>query len=265
MAKLVVVGVVAVACSGAGSTAPTVTEGVLGVGLLPSAENPSSSDGAAVKVGPVDSVDIPVTGPQTVPATAPAVSGPVTGSGVPGIDDDEVLCSAWARYVGSTQTLSVAANFGQLPPFELARLEVLAAPVVRAAVDDLERTLPASLDAERAAFVDGVVGPLRRRAASAEAFLIDSGVDRAQLMAIAETWLAALRDRDPDEPVPSVAPLDPTVEALVDEAALRFEAAVTAFGADPSLDTTAVATPGTDTLLADRCPDLTSLGVGDDI
>jgi hypothetical protein len=257
-----VVGLLA-GCSSDTAATPR-TEGVAEIGSLP-APGPAIDDGAVVTTttvaagatDPVDTADLPGVTTTVVEQTV--------DSGVPGLDDESAMCAAWARFAGSTQLLAIASSFGELEPEELARIEVVAASVIRSAVADLDRLLPASVDDEHPAFIDRVVGPAARRATRAESYLTEAGADGPALQVIAAAWLETLRTHDPDEAVPDLPDLAPLVSASVDAAAVRFAADVTPFGQDPSLDTSAVSTPGIVALLADRCPDLTAYGVGDDI
>ena len=62
-----------------------------------------------------------------------------------------------------------------------------------------------------------------------------------------------------------IAPLPSELEDLVAAASAAIDAALTPFAADPSLDVSAVQSPLTDEYLATHCPDLASIGVGDQV
>lgn len=253
----------AAGCAGEAAS-PLRTEGVADVGPLP-APGPAVEGGVVVTTTTIDPVTTDPADTADLPGATTTVAAQPADSGVPGLDDESAMCAAWARFAGSTQLLAVAASFGDLASEALARIEVTAAPVIRSAVVDLDRLLPSELDDEHSMFIDQVVGPAARRATRAETYLTDAGADPAALDAIATAWLATLRTHDPDSAVPALPELAPLVSTAVDAAAVRFAADVTRFGQDPSLDTSEVATPRTVALLAERCPDLTAYGVGDDI
>lgn len=186
-------------------------------------------------------------------------------TGAPGIDDADAFCAAWARYSATPQLLIIAANFGPLDPVALARLEVFAAPSVVEAVAQMRATFPADLAVERDAYLGRVVAPVLGRAERATAALVEAGAGDADRRALVEAWLEALRVRDPAEPVPAVAPVDPRLESIVVAAAVAFEATVTPLIDDPSMIPADVSTPLVDAYLRATCPDLSALGIGDDI
>lgn len=262
------VAVAAVMVLAAGCSSDTVatprTEGVAEIGSLP-APGPAIADGAVVTTTTVEPGATDPADTADLPEATTTVVEQTVDSGVPGLDDESAMCAAWARFAGSTQLLAIASSFGELEPEALARIEVVAAPVIRSAVADLDRLLPATVDDEHPTFIDQVVGPAARRATRAESYLTDAGADPAALQAIATAWLETLRTHDPDAAVPDLPLLAPLVSASVDAAAEQFAADVTPFGQDPSLDTSAVSTPRIVALLTDRCPDLTAYGVGDEI
>lgn len=256
--------VLAAAGCGNGSSATARTEGVADVGPLP-APGPAVEDGAVVTSTTIDPVSTDPAETADLPEASTSIAPDTVDSGVPGVDDAQAMCAAWARFAGSTQLLAIASNFGDLDPVALARLEVVAAPVIRSSVADLDRLLPAEVADEHVAFIDQVLGPAGRRATRAEAYLTDAGAEGVALITIATAWLDALRTHDPESAVPDLPALDPVMSGEVDAAAARFAAEVTRFSDDPSLDTSAVATPATNALLAEQCPDLTAFGVGDAI
>ncbi|MEK7424047.1 MAG: hypothetical protein AAB131_09435 [Actinomycetota bacterium] len=184
---------------------------------------------------------------------------------MPGLDDGDPLCSAWSRYAASTQVVTVAANFGGLTELELARIELIAAPALLRAVADLAASFPSALGAERGVVFDDLVGPFERRADKAVARLTAVGIDETGIEALVDRWLAALRDRDPEQPVPVLDLADRQLAMSVERAATGYVGDVTTWTRDPSLDVGSVEVPLTVALLADRCPDLSTVGVGDAI
>jgi hypothetical protein len=254
---------VVAACS-SDTSAPPRTEGVAEIGSLP-APGPAIDDGSVVVTTTIDPGITDPVDTADLPELTTTVVAQTVDSGVPGVDDTSAMCSAWARFASTTQLLAVASSFGDLDPADLARIEVVAAPVVRSAVSDLDRLLPTEVADEHQTFIDLVVGPAGRRATRAESYLTDAGADAAMLDALASAWLETLRTHDPDQAVPDVPELEPLADAAVNAAADQFATDVTPFGLDPSLDTSAVSTPRTTALLAESCPDLTAFGVGDDI
>lgn len=202
----------------------------------------------------------------TIPsAETPTTAPPSEPTGAPGIDDDDAFCSAWARAIGIPQILTIAANFGGLDPLGMARLEVVAAAAVTSAVASLDETLPPELEAEREVWFTRVLGPSQSRAERAVALLTAAGASPGDLSRLESVWLEALRSRDPTSPVPEVAALDAALEAIVDDAALQFDAQVTSWLADPALIVDDSIAPAITAYTREHCPDLSALGIGDDI
>lgn len=258
------------------STARPVSHrpGVLGIvlaalGLLagcdPAAGSTADSKAAASTVASTESAAASTT--STAPATSepPISTLPPEPTGVPGIDDVDEFCAAWARYSGSLQIVSIAVAFGGMSSEEIARFEAFAAPTVVDAVATIGAEWPAELDTERTTVLDDVLGPYQRRAERVLQALRDAGATDADLQALTAAWLDALRTRDNNSPSPTLPAVSPELAAIVDTAAAAFDAAVTPFADDPSLRTVDADTPLTDQLLARRCPDLASIGVGDAI
>jgi len=186
---------------------------------------------------------------------------------VPGLDDPEPLCEAWSQLVGTRQVLTLAANFGDLTATELARLEVIAAPLVQRATLEFAGALldvddPAVVS-ERDTVLDDLVGPLDRRAARAVAALASVGAGRDEGILFAQVWLDGLGRFASDDVVPTLADLGPEFGPMVDAAVAVFVDDAPAWIDDITLDVSAVDAPATRALLADRCPDLSALGVGD--
>lgn len=245
----------------------------------------SSPDGGEVDVGRlprVTSATTPTTpATETTSAAEPsATSAPsdtadtssAPASGVPGVDDTEPLCEAWSQLLGTRQVLTLAANFAEPTDAELARLEVIAAPLVQRATLEFAGALldeaaaddeSGDLAAERDTVLTDLVGPLDRRAAAAVAALADAGAGRDEGILLAQVWLDGLRAFGADDVEPALADLGPDLGAIVDEAAAAFADDVPRWTDDPTLDTSTVDTPATLALLGERCPDLSAIGVGD--
>ena len=218
----------------AGDTAPA--------GSSTSTRAPTTSTGAAG-----------VTATETLP-TVPAV-------GVPGLDSDDLVCRSWSRFGGSFQVVAVAASFGGGDPVDTAALEIVAAPVVVDAYDELLANWPEELETERELVADRFLGPFARRATTARGILVAAGADEAMLDVIREAWLAALAARNPEQPDLAV-DLPDDVWPVVDAAAVELGATLVPVPADPSL-VTDVEVPLTEQFLAEHCPDRGTLGGGD--
>ena len=228
----------------------------------PTTSAPGGSDGSDPS-GPSDTPD-PADAPDSSESTVPA-------SGVPGVDDAEPLCEAWSQLLGTRQVLTLAANFAEPTATELARLEVIAAPLVQRATLAFAGALldagaadeGSALAAEFDTVLTDLVGPLDRRAAAAVDALTDAGAGRDVGILFAQVWLDGLRAFGPDDVEPVLADLGPELGPLVDGAAVVFADAVRPWTDDPALDTSRVDAPATFALLGERCPDLSAIGVGD--
>jgi hypothetical protein len=229
-------------CSGGDDAAPA-----------PTASPTSGGASVDATTGPASS-EVPATAAttSTAPATIPEV-------GIPGLDSDEAVCSAWSRFAGSFQVVAVAASFGD----GAAALEVVAAPTVVRAFDDLLAAWPDELASEREVVEDEFLGPFAARARVARSALVDAGADDVTIERIESAWLDALAQRRPDSP-DLVVDLDEDVWALVDVAAADLEAALPPVPADPSLVTDAEV-PLTEAYLAATCPDQGTLAGQDPI
>lgn len=201
---------------------------------------------------------------STAPASGPSDDGPdpLPDVGVPGLDDEEVLCRSWSRIAGSFQAVAVAWAFGEdeRSPY---RLETAAAHVVVTARDEMVAAWPDDLADERDAVTDGYLGPFVRRAERALAALDAAGVGVAELDALDEAWITALSQRAPDEPVLDVV-LAEDLDELVAAAADEFAVDVPPVPQDPSL-VTEVAIPRTEAFVAERCPDRGTLAGSDPV
>ncbi len=187
-------------------------------------------------------------------STAPpptAVSVPETG--VPGLDDDDAFCAAWARFGGSFQVVAVHAAFGDGTAESTARYELIAAPTVVEAYEAMRATWPDELASEFDVAIDRRFGPLAARIGSGLTVLSDAGLDDAAAAELRDAWLAALATRDAlaaDLPVE----LSEATSVLVDGAVGDYLAVVGPWADDTTL-VTDVATPLTDEYLATACPD----------
>ena len=130
-------------------------------------------------------------------------------------------------------------------------------------VEGIGANWPNDLLGERSQVLSNLVGPFGRRAQRALSMLLDAGATELELQQFRQLWTDALHARLPDEPVITLAPLSSELEDLVRTAAGRFDAALTPFAIDPSLNVSSVPSPRTDAYLAEHCPDLASSGVGD--
>ncbi len=212
---------------------------------------------------PVDGSSAATARSDAAPITPPVVESlpAVAETGVPGIDSDDAFCRAWSEYAGSFAALAFA--WEVRPPAEAARLEVAAAPALRAAVADLAEALPDELEAQREAFTVDFPAPMLRRSSRAITLLGEAGADDAAIAALGEAWIDELADEGFDSPTLDVdAP--PAPEALA-AAAADFAAAVPSIREDPSLDTTAIDISEALDHLSANCPDQGTLAGDDDV
>jgi hypothetical protein len=145
------------------------------------------------------------------------------------------------------------ASIEAVDPLVGARLEVVAAGAVVAAVRSLDDAFPDEVADEREVFVDDVIGPFARRAARAADELRSVGVGEADIELLGEAWLAALVASDATDPGITVA-VPAELDTAVAAATAAFAADVPPIAGDPSLVTRAEA-PATLGYLAERCPD----------
>jgi hypothetical protein len=198
------------------------------------------------------------TSPPPIPTAPPDVvitAGPtfetVPETGVPGLDSSDRFCSAWSEFGGSWQVIVQSAFEGD--PRAVARLEVIAAPLVTQAYDELFEVWPAELESERDVVADAYFGAFERRSADALAALEASGAGPDELGRLAAAWRSGLESFDPNAGAIDV-DVDDGLESLVDSAAEQFTGVRPALVDDPSMVITA-ATPATDQFLATACPD----------
>jgi len=209
----------------------------------PRSDQPEVTASASGSAEPAPSSDVPATSFGVVP---------VPETGVPGLDSDDSFCAAWSRFGGSWQVIQVAANFAP-DPSVVPEMEIVAAPVVVAAYDQMFDVWPAELETERDVVADGYFGPLRRRAEAAIEALERVGASGEQIADLGDAWVAALAERRPDDP--TVTPqLDDELSSLVDAAAAELLAERVEFIDDPSMRIS-VETPLTDVHLVTACPD----------
>ena len=180
-----------------------------------------------------------------------------------GLDDADPFCSDWAVYSGTLQAVGVAGAFGDVGSADIAGLEVVAAASVTDAIDGIGSRWPSELTAERAVVLDDLLGAFGRRAEKALAALRNAGASDADIEQLRSAWDAALRSRDPEQPVIDVPSQSAALATIVASAATAFDAAATPFADDPSLQVDTVQAPLTDHYRAAHCPDLASSGAGD--
>ena len=249
---------------------PATRLGVLGVlGILVAASMACSSGGGetttpdvlgtTASAAAVTSVADAPAG-ATSPSTSPLPVTTATESGVPGLDSDDDFCRGWSRFAASFQALALA-SVSSTDPVDAIRLEVIAAGALLAAVASLDSAYPDALIAERSEFVDGLLGPLTRRAERARDELLAAGLSEADVDDLGTEWLDALAAAGTDDPDLTVAVRDdlrPAVEAATAELAADVPLIVD----DPSLVTDAAAE---DTLayISANCPDQGTLGGND--
>lgn len=250
--------VLALAACSSGSTTTSST-----VGAPTTAEvTPSSTAAAATTALPASTATSP---PQPIGADPTStITAPPSPTGVPGIDVADAFCAAWARYGATVQIIAVAVNYGGLSSADSAVLELESSPTITGAASEIEQRWPAELASEKATALDKYIGPFARRAAKAGDALIGAEASTADVDTIDATWQAMLAGHDPDVPTVDIQ-LPADVMAKVDAGATAFDAAVNPWGADPSLTADLNAIPLTKQYLAQHCPDLASIGLGDDV
>ncbi len=248
---VVVAALGAAACSGDGDAS---REATVATSVAPTSE---SASGPARTTDPTSDSTLTSTVVVSSLAEPTATIATVPEQGLPGIDSSDPFCRAWSEFAGSFQALTFASVVGS-DPFAAARLEVVAAAVVVAAVQSLDEEFPDSIADEREPFVADVVGPFGRRAARATQELRAAGLTPDDVATLGDAWLVALVETGVDDPDIVVAVPD-DLTAAVDEATTAFAANVPSIAADPSLVTDAE-TAATFDYLAQRCPDQGTLG-----
>lgn len=259
-----------VACSDGDVSSRSPDGGSVDVGPLPRPDDTdpgatTPSGAAADTTAEPGTTEVTATTEVTTDTTPPTV--PV--SGVPGVDDSGALCESWSRLAGTRQVLTLAANFGELGAAGIARLEVIAAPLVAAAAEQLDAALTevglevAAVADEHDLVMDDLLGRVVRRAEGAQAALDELDPPDGTAELLAQVWLDGLRKLGPDDVQPPLADLGPEIGPLVEQAAAVFADDAPRWNEDPDLDVADVSIPATTALLASRCPDLTIIGVGD--
>jgi hypothetical protein len=244
-------------------TSPTTSEPL----FTPAGEGPDDDAPTTLDVEqPTDATDepaeaVPTAAADTAPADEITTLPTIPDTGVPGIDSTDVFCRSWSEFGGTFQGLAI--SWGQGDPPDAALNEVAASSAVLVAVDELDASLPAELETERADLM-ALVEPLARRAEAARDELLDAGVSPEGVLALGDAWIATLVEVGIDDPAIVV-----TLPAGVDAA--QVEAAATAFAdgrqslvEDPSMITD-VATPQTEQYLVANCPDQGTLLGNDDV
>lgn len=229
---------------------------------VPADTSPATVAGSAssppIGVAP-SSTSAPVTTPPSEPAPtastdAPAASvEPVLETGVPGLDAADEFCAAWSRFGGSFQVVAVHAAFGEGSAESTARYELMAAPTVVEAYEEMALHWPAELAEEFEAAHQRRFGPLAARLDAAYQALVDVGLGGDGAAAMRTAWIDALAERDPLAADVAVE-LSPELADIVESAVAGHLAAVGSWADDESL-VTDVATPSTDAYLSTECPD----------
>jgi hypothetical protein len=258
-----VVMVVAIGCSGDDDASDdAVDDGSAVPSTAPEANGPddaSASGGSGPDTATDDVVSSMLDGSTSSPSSAPLETLPPIG--VPGLDSDDLFCRSWSRFGGSFQVVAVAAAFAPGEPVDVYALEVVAAPVVDAAFDELLANWPAELESERDDVAERFLGPYARRAELALERFVAAGATDEQVETVQAAWLDALARRDPDE-VDVTVDLPDGVWAVVDVAAADLDGRIEPIPTDPSL-VTDVEVPLTEAYIATNCPDRGTLGGGD--
>jgi hypothetical protein len=198
------------------------------------------------------------TSPST--SVSPALVTTAPGSDVPGLDSDDDFCRGWSRFAASFQALALA-SVSSTDPVDAIRLEVIASGALLAAVASLDSAYPDALVAERSEFVEGLLGPLTRRAERARDELSAAGLSEADVDELGTEWLDALATAGTDDPDLTVAVRN-ELRPAVDAATAELAADVPLIVDDPSLVTDAAA-PDTLAYISANCPDQGTLGGND--
>jgi len=228
------------ACSDDEEAAPAGTDRPVSVSM--SSVSPTSSTTTPAPIA---------TAPPDVLITAGPTFDTVPETGVPGLDSSDRFCAAWSEFGGSWQVIVQSAFEGDAAA--VARLEVIAAPLVTQAYDELFEVWPGDLETERGVVADAYFGAFLRRSADALASLEAAGAAADDLDRLAAGWRAGLESYDPNVGGIEVA-VEDGLEPLVAAAADAFTDTRLPLVDDPAMVITA-ATPLTDQFLATACPD----------
>lgn len=193
-------------------------------------------------------------------SAAPATAAPTEPTGVPGATSPSDLCRDYSRVVGTRQVLTIAGTFDQLDAEQLARLELISAPVVITAADAVLAEWPSELESERDLVSTEVLAPIRQRAEAANTAAVAAGIAAADHFITA--WTDVLATYQPDSPAVSVPPLDEELEGALQAAATGYAATAVPYHLDVTLFGTADIPLTTDYLFR-NCPELTYLISGD--
>ncbi len=254
----------AIGCSNGGDAGPAVSTTTAPA----TTEQPTSPvvtrviDGASD--GAVTGSDAPnADAPSTTNAASTTTIATVPDTGVPGLESADRFCQAWSEFAGSFQALALASSFAA-DPLTARRAELAASPVIVAATSAIDESLPAELEGERAALVDELIAPMRRRAERNLAALRDDaafGITAEQETALATAWLQALAVAGTDDADIDVA-VSGELSAVLDGVAAAIAEDVPPISSDPSLITDAMI-PETEAYLAANCPDRGTLAGND--
>jgi hypothetical protein len=264
MGGLACAALVVVSCSGSdGADAPAPTE-------APSVSSGTEATGSDDTAGEGTAPDPTDTGSSdsTVPVTAstppPTTPVPPPPTGVPGVDSDDAFCRDYARVLGTSTLLGVAAAFQAQSADEILRLEVIAAPAVLAAAQSLPGEVPPAAAADTDTLLGEVVDPLAQRSITIDAALVDAGLDSAGRTALIEAWDVVLATDDPVDPAIEVPDLDPALTAQVDAAVAALATALVPYLEDPSVAAAPAQTPLVQAYVQSACPEILGL-LGDQI
>lgn len=251
--------VVLVACSGDDSGA-----GVTGT-TVPASDGAPATGDVFVESESSSDTDVEASSQSTSAADRATTTAipTVPDTGVPGLESADEFCRSWSEFAGTFQALAVAWAVGG-DERRAATNELAAAPALLAAVGGMAAAFPSELAEERDAVLDGLLGPMTRRAERARSELDAAGLTAAEIDVLGDAWLTTLAERGTDDPALAVA-IPPSVDAQrLDAAVTAFVTSVPAIDLDPSL-VTDVTTPATDAYLAANCPDRGTLAGNDEV
>lgn len=256
---------VVVSCSGsdgADAPAPSASPSVTGS----SGTEPTGSDDTAAGATDPDPTDTEPSVPTTPAASTqpPTTPVPPPPTGVPGIDSDDAFCRDYARVLGTSTLLGIAAAFQAQSAEEILRLEVIAAPAVLAAAESLPDEVPPAAAADSDTLLTDVVDPLTRRSRVIDAALVEAGLDGAGRTALIDAWDGVLATDDPVDPAIEEPGLDPELSAQVDAAVAALATALVPYLEDPSVAGAPAQTPLVQAYVQSACPEILGL-LGDQI
>lgn len=196
------------------------------------------------------------------------VTAPATAVGAP-----DPFCTGWFDYATTVRILvSLTLDTSAAGAQRLAEIELLSARSMEEAVNTIGAHWPPELVGERSAVLADVVGPSLRRAQKALAEMAASGLSGGDTADLRLVWRDVLLEASREPSAGTASWLDRAdvpagLRSTLQAAATAFAAAVTAFGADPTLRhrislLDPLDTPRTDAYLADHCPDAASVASG---